>query len=92
MVPVSQMTRINYVGPEYPRAARRRNVQGSVDVGFVVTTDGRVRSLTVLSSDPGDTFDQAALDAVEQWRFEPVMENGAAVEKRTAVRLAFNLQ
>jgi protein TonB len=92
MVPVSQLTRINYVGPEYPRAARRRNVQGSVDVGFVVTTDGRVRSLTVLSSDPGDTFDQAALDAVEQWRFEPVMENGAAVEKRTAVRLAFNLQ
>jgi TonB family protein len=92
MVPVSQLTRINYVGPEYPRAARRRNVQGSVDVGFVVTTDGRVRSLTVLNSDPGDTFDQAALDAVEQWRFEPVMENGAAVEKRTAVRLAFNLQ
>jgi TonB family protein len=92
MVPISQLTRINYVGPEYPRAARRRDVTGAVSVGFIVTTDGRVRSVSVISSEPGDTFDQAAMDAVEQWRFEPVIENGIAVEKRSAVRLAFNLQ
>jgi len=92
MVPMSRLTRTNYVGPEFPRAARRRNISGSVDVTFTVTTDGKVRALTVLKSEPGDTFDQAALEAVEQWRFEPVIENGAAVEKRTAVRLAFALQ
>ena len=91
-VPVSALTRINYVGPEYPRAARRRNVTGSVDVAFTVTTDGRVRDLSVLKSEPSETFDQAALDAVAQWRFEPVIENGVAVEKRSAVRLAFNLE
>jgi len=91
-IPVSSLTRTNYVGPEYPRAARRRNITGSVDVQFIVTTDGRVRSMFILSSEPGDTFDKAAMDAVEQWRFESVMENGVAVEKRTAVRLAFDLQ
>jgi TonB family protein len=91
IVPISQLTRINYVGPEYPRAARRRNVTGAVDIGFTVTTDGRVRAVSVISSDPGDTFDQAAMEAVEQWRFEPVIENGVAVEKRSAVRLSFNL-
>lgn len=92
MVPVSRLTRINYVGPEYPRAAQRRGVTGSVDVAFTVTTDGRVRALSVLTSDPAETFDQAAMDAVEQWRFEPVIENGVAVEKRSAVRLAFSLE
>lgn len=92
LVPVSQLTRTNYVGPEYPRAARRRNQTGAVEVQFTVTTDGRVRNMSVLRSEPGDTFDQAAMDAVEQWRFEPVIENGMAVEKRTAVRLAFDLQ
>jgi TonB family protein len=92
MVPVSRLTRTNYVGPEYPRAARRRNLTGSVEVQFTVTTDGRVRAMSILRSNPGDTFDQAAMDAVEQWRFEPTIENGVAVEKRTAVRLAFNLQ
>jgi TonB family protein len=92
VVPVGRLTRTNYVGPEYPRAARRRNVTGSVDIMFTVTTDGRVRSLEIVRSEPADTFDAAAMDAVEQWRFEPVIENGVAVEKRTAVRLAFDLQ
>jgi TonB family protein len=91
MVPISRLTRVNYVGPEYPRAARRRNVTGAVAVSFTVTTDGRVRDVHVLESDPGDTFDAAAMEAVEQWRFEPVIENGVAVEKKTAVRLAFDL-
>lgn len=92
VVPVSRLTRTNYVGPEYPRVARRRNITGSVDIMFTVTTDGRVRSMEVVRSEPGDTFDTAAMDAVERWRFEPVIENGVAVEKRTAVRLAFDLQ
>ena len=92
LVPVSRLTRTNYVGPKYPRAAHRRNVTGSVDVTFTITTDGRIRDLSVLESEPGETFDQAALDAVEKWRFEPVIESGVAVEKRTAVRLAFTLQ
>ena len=92
MLPISRFTRINYVGPEYPRAARRRNVTGAVNVGFTVTTDGRVRSIEILKSEPGETFDQAAIDAVEQWRFEPFIENGVAVEKRSAVRLSFDLE
>jgi TonB family protein len=92
LIPVSRLTRTNYVAPKYPRAAHRRNVTGSVDVTFTITTDGRIRDLSVLESEPGETFDQAAMDAVEKWRFEPVIENGVAVEKRTAVRLAFTLQ
>jgi len=91
MVAISRLTRTNYVGPKYPRAAQRRNITGSVEITFTVTTDGRVRGISVLRSDPGDTFEKAAIDAVEQWRFAPVIENGSAVEKRTAVRLAFNL-
>ena len=92
MVPVSALTRTRYVAPDYPRAAQRRNITGAVELQFTVTTDGRVRGLTILNSEPAETFDEAALDAVTQWRFEPVLENGAAVEKRTAVRLSFNLE
>jgi protein TonB len=92
MLPVSQLTRTNYVAPEYPRAAQRRNITGSVELTFTVTTDGRVRSAEVLRAEPAETFDKAALEAISQWRFEPYIENGVAVEKRTAVRLAFNLQ
>lgn len=92
MVPVSSLTRVNYVAPKYPRSARRRNVTGSVDVSFRVLANGTVSDVVVANSTPGSTFDQAALDAVAQWRFEPVIENGQSVEKLTAVRLSFDLQ
>ena len=92
MIPVSQLTRTNYVAPKYPRVAQRRNITGSVELTFTVTTDGRVRSASVIRSEPSETFDEAAMEAVANWRFEPVIENGVAVEKRTAVRLAFDLQ
>ena len=91
-IAVSSLTRVNYVAPKYPRAARRRNVTGSVDVSFAVTTNGEVRDIEVLDSTPGSTFDEAAIEAVTGWRFEPVFENGIAVEKRAAVRLAFDLE
>lgn len=91
-LPISRFERINYVAPEYPRAARRRNITGAVNLAFTITTDGRVRAVSVIKSEPSETFDQAAIDAVEQWRFEPVVENGVAVEKKTAVRLSFSLE
>jgi len=92
MVPVSSLTRVNYVAPKYPRSARRRNVTGAVEVSFKVLGNGTVSDIVVANSTPGTTFDQAALDAVAQWRFEPVIENGQSVEKLTAVRLSFDLQ
>ena len=91
-VPVSSLTRINYVAPRYPRSAQRRNVTGSVDIAFLVAPNGTVADIEVLNSTPGKTFDQAAVDAVAKWRFEPVIVSGKAVSRRTAVRLAFNLQ
>jgi TonB family protein len=91
-VPISALTRTNYIAPVYPRGAQRRNVSGSVDVEFTVSTIGTVTDISVLRAEPEETFNQAAMDAVAQWRFEPVIENGVAVEKRSAVRLAFDLQ
>jgi len=91
-VPISALTRTNYVAPVYPRGAQRRNVTGAVDIMFTVSTIGTVTDISVLSAEPEETFNQAAMDAVAEWRFEPVIENGVAVEKRSAVRLAFDLQ
>ena len=89
---ISSFTRTNYVPPVYPRGAQRRNISGAVELEFTVDTNGAVTDIQVLSSVPGDTFNQAAMDAVKKWRFEPVVENGRPVGKRTAVRLSFDLQ
>jgi protein TonB len=91
-VPISSLKRTNYVVPEYPRAAQRRNITGWVDVSFTVTERGDVVDVGIMNSDPGDIFNEAATDAISQWRFEPSIENGLAVPKRVAVRLSFDLQ
>ena len=91
-VPISSLKRQRYVAPKYPRAAERRNLSGWVDVIFTVTTDGTVSNVDVRNSEPGQTFVNAAVRAVEKWEFDPIVENGVAVEKRTGVRLMFALE
>ncbi len=91
-VSVSQLKRIKYVAPKYPRAAQRRNISGWVDVAFTVTTDGGVADIEIRGSEPADTFVNAATKAIEGWKFEPVIENDVPVEKRAAVRLMFALE
>ena len=91
-VSIRSMTRTKYVAPKYPRAAQRRSISGWVDVEFTVGVDGTVKDVAIRGSDPGVTFVNAAVNAVEDWEFEPNLENGLAVEKRAAVRMMFALE
>ncbi len=70
-------TRIQVVEPVYPQAARAAGVQGVVILELVIGTDGAVSNARVLRSIP--PLDQAALDAVRQWRYEPTLLNGVPV-------------
>jgi serine/threonine-protein kinase len=91
-VPISSLKRTNYVAPRYPRSAQRRNITGWVDVKFTVNRGGNVVDVGILDSNPGDVFNEAAREAILQWRFEPSLENGTPVERLVAVRLMFNLE
>lgn len=91
-VSLSSLKRIKYVAPKYPRAAQRRSLSGWVDVIFTVDIDGTVTDIGVRDSNPGDTFVGSATKAVEGWEFEPVVEDGVAIRKRTAVRMMFALE
>ena len=91
-VAISTLSRTKYVAPRYPRAAQRRGESGWVDIVFTVTLDGSVRDVVVRNSQPDGVFDNAAIRAVEKWTFEPVIEDGTAVEKRAGVRMMFALE
>jgi protein TonB len=91
-VSISSLKRTKYVAPKYPRAAQRRGVSGWVDVIFTVDIDGSVTDVSVRDSNPGDTFAGSAINAVEKWEFEPVIEDGVAIQKRVAVRMMFAIE
>lgn len=61
--------RIHNVYPEYPQEARNAKVQGVVILEAVVERTGDVSGVKVLRSIP--LLDQAAIEAVRQWKYEP---------------------
>jgi protein TonB len=62
-----------------------------VRVRFLVQTDGTVSQVSVLESDPPDVFDQAVLDAVGGWRFEPGVLGGEPVAAWMVTPIVFDL-
>jgi protein TonB len=80
------------VSPTYPDAARKRGVEGWVELAFTVQTNGTVDNVEIRNASPAEVFDDAAMRAVRQWRFEPVVRNGEKVEQRAMVRLKFSQQ
>ena len=82
---------VNRVNPAYPSEAVRNHQEGWVEVAFVVNAEGRVKDVSVVSSNPPRVFNAAAVRAVEGWTFTPRMENGKAVEQQIRTRLEFKL-
>jgi TonB family protein len=91
-VSASSMTRTRYVAPKFPPDARQRGIDGWVDLQFLVNTDGSVGELTIVGAQPVGIFEQAALDAVRHWHYQPLMRDGQAVTQRARVRVRFAMQ
>jgi protein TonB len=80
---------IHRVQPEYPPLARQARVQGTVVLRAVISREGRIENLQVLSGHP--LLLQAAIDAVRQWRYRPYYLNDQPVEVETQVTVTFTL-
>jgi protein TonB len=78
------------VKPVYPQIARQTRTQGVVVLEAVISKDGSVDSLRVVSGHL--LLTQAALDAVRQWKYRPTMLSGEPVDVITTVTVTFTLQ
>ncbi len=80
---------VRRVEPEYPEAARQQRLQGSVALEVTVGQDGNVEQLTVVSGNP--VLAKAASDAVRQWQFTPLLQNGQAMRFQTRIKIDYML-
>ena len=92
VVNAADLTRTRYVAPQFPDIARARGIDGWVDLQFVVGTDGAVGDVAVVGAQPVGIFEQAAVDAVRHWRYQPVRHEGQAVSQHARVRVRFTVQ
>jgi len=77
------------VEPDYPDAARRAHIQGSVTLETLIGANGRVQQVTPVSGNP--QLADAAINAVRQWRYKPFTVDGRKVPIRTQVNVTFML-
>ena len=80
---------LNRVQPIYPPLARQTRISGTVRLHAIISKDGTIKELEVTSGHP--LLQQAALDAVRQWRYQPTLLNGEPVEVDTTIDVIFSL-
>lgn len=81
--------KVHHVAPLYPAIARASRQQGTVTLEATIAKDGRVTNARVLRSNA--LFDQAAIDAVRQWRYTVPTLNGIPVDVIMTVTVTFSL-
>ena len=60
----------------------QRGIEGRVLVQFTITKIGTVKDAIVIAAEPSSIFNKAALKSVSQWKYNPKIENGQAVEQK----------
>jgi len=80
---------IRKVQPTYPALARSARVQGTVVLQAVISRQGTIENLSVLTGHP--MLVSAAIDAVRQWRYRPYILNNEPVEVETQITVNFSL-
>ena len=80
---------IQEVQPVYPPLAKQARIQGNVVIDSVIDTQGHVTQMKVISGSP--LLVDAAMRALEQWRYQPTLLNGQPVAVDMLVTLHFQL-
>lgn len=79
------------VAPAYPAEMKAQGLEAAVVLEVKISAEGVPESINVQSSDVNKAFSDAAIDAVKEWRYKPVLLNGQAVEVVTTVTINFTL-
>jgi TonB family protein len=86
---VSGSQLIHRVNPKYPKEARKQHIEGVVRIFAITGKDGMLHDLKLVKGDP--LLSEAALKAVQQWRYQPGLLGGVPVEIETTIDVRFQL-
>ena len=87
----NELTLLKSVQPAYPRRAEQKGIEGWVDLEFTVAETGAVMDIDVRAAVPTGVFEQAAVGALSQWRYRPVVQDAKPTAQRARIRIRFAL-
>ena len=91
VVAAGELTLVNSLTPKYPQKAQSNKVQGWVELDFTVAESGAVKDVAVHATDTPGVFESAAIGALSQWRYKPVLRDAKPVPQRARIRIRFTL-
>ncbi len=91
-LPSADAAGLNNKAPVYPMLSRKRKEQGTVWLLLLVSKEGLVTELKLKKTSGFDRLDQAALQAVKKWKFQPARKQGQAIDYWYELPLKFSLQ
>lgn len=86
---VQEAKLIRRVNPDYPSAAKKDGVAGSVDLEITVSAQGAVENVSVVQATPPEMFDKSAVAAVRKWKYDPRFVDGLPSQAHLKVHLEF---
>jgi len=89
---VDNPPRPTYQAPmQYPRSARAGGVEGYVVLSLLISATGEIEKVQVLESQPSGVFEDAALQGVRDWQFQPAQYQGRNVRVWARQKVRFDL-
>jgi TonB family protein len=89
VVSASTLKRIHTVPPTWPGSAAA--VEGWVLLHFTLLPNGTVADVEIKESHPAGVFDASAVEALQQWKYEPVEREGKKIAQRAEIRVKYAL-
>jgi peptide/nickel transport system substrate-binding protein len=86
---ITRATPVTRVAPGYPETARAIGASGRIVIRVLVGVDGLVKEATILSSFGNPACEAAALEAAEQWEFNPATKDGVPFEQKATIPFDF---
>ncbi|HME41203.1 MAG TPA: TonB family protein [Steroidobacteraceae bacterium] len=87
----ASLTRAKAIELNYPADALRRNVEGWVELAYVIAADGKVSQVKVLNSSPPGVFDASAVKTISRVRYKPTLQGGKPIAVTTKIRIAYRM-
>ncbi|MFN2974739.1 energy transducer TonB [Terriglobus aquaticus] len=79
---------VKKVAPVYPLDSKQKHISGSVLLRAIISKEGRIESLEVISA-PADDLAESAVEAVSQWIYKPYLKNGQPKEVDTTITVNY---
>jgi TonB family protein len=91
VVDAGALSLVKSAPPTYPAKAELSKIQGWVELDFTVAESGDVKDIAVHGASTPGVFDGAAISALSQWRYKPMLHDGKPVPQRARIRIRFTL-